>query len=1230
MTTFILLVLLLGGDPPFVTRRLGAADALLAQGKKLEARDLLRRALEGDRQNAHVLHRLAQLCLDLGQTDEAVYLLNRLAQTLAADGQMTREQAAPFQPLLAKLKSLDPMVQKRDAARQLFRENLLKLGRDHLAKKRYHSALAVFQELLTIDPHDRGASDGMKQVRREGGNELAAQGVAGGDDLLAGVTPQWLEQNDRLHQQWENAWEKKTKNYSVQTNAGYEVLQTVAAAMEQLNHFYRIFHQYKTDGSDTPHLAVKIYRTHDEYRTRGKPDQEWAGGHFDGTSVQTWDYREGAKGPLDSLLQTLAHEASHQFVALACGAVPAWLNEGLASFFEGTQYLSNGQIKWNLVAAGRLLPLAESLEKSPVALADVLSGKVDDYRVYYPYGWGIVYYLYNAEDEHGELLYRALLNEYAKTYPGGADAVERFTDFFVTRPRRGSAASFADLEHDWRRWILHLRDVFLGKVPVANEYEGLADQLLLAQHVERALEKYELALDYEPDRASVVFKVAQLLERTGELDRATGMYRRFLRLAEFQELLGDPRVSEAERRVAALDPLHEAASRRRAELDRNLLGIAREYRSANLPTMALATVRDLVVSDTPNGEARDFYLDVEEASGTSLEEWQAIGNEVDLSGFITENVAENYQVRDAVIAGHVLEAPEASAPHTGQGPRRNRTQVLFKMLQADRRVAGDYSLEAELRAGAVCQLVGLVFGSKGSRAGNDPGAQVVEFFHAALVKADGSVDISSYEGDAWRLRGNAALPVNRREWLTLRADIADDRLALFVNGSLLKEVRFKTREELRGRFGILVGGGDAEFRNVRLLERDARLPPKRSARAVAEHDLTEQPITLEKPPRARAGLDHYVGAAPPQLKPARFFNSEPFTLDDLLGKVVVLGFMQIDQEQGIPSLPAYQKIAETYATLDVVVVLVVSDKGSLVEKFLKEKGVKLPVVQDAGHQTILDYNLISIPHAKLLDMDGRVVWEGNPDWRPGEDSYIDAPLAELAEKRGLKLIAQAPTLLEQAAGELAAGNPFKAAELLRPLTTIDAPHPVVQEARLLMQDARHDTASLLELVQKRVTDGRLRSAEDLLNRILRTFPRLEGAVALRKQLKQGELLDAAKQAARAWADLEGLTAFLERGNAKAAARRLAELDTQHLAPDEQRLASALAALLGGEAARSNSGQAIQWIKTFAVFDRIEELVRVSALDTAKETLSDCRNLFAGTPLEQVVDRLREELLRASQ
>ena len=91
---------------------------------------------------------------------------------------------------------------------------------------------------------------------------------------------------------------------------------------------YRLFERYHRTGDrdDRDELVARLlplarslawrYRDRAEYMEKGQPPAEWAGGHFNGRAVVTYDQRGGAGGSLRGLLQTLYHEASHQFVSL--------------------------------------------------------------------------------------------------------------------------------------------------------------------------------------------------------------------------------------------------------------------------------------------------------------------------------------------------------------------------------------------------------------------------------------------------------------------------------------------------------------------------------------------------------------------------------------------------------------------------------------------------------------------------------------------------------------------------------------------------------------------------------------------------------------------------------------------------------------------------------------------------------------------------------------------------
>src|SRR5262245_56720586 len=74
------------------------------------------------------------------------------------------------------------------------------------------------------------------------------------------------------------------------------------------------------------------------------------------------------------------------------------------------------------------------------------------------------------------------------------------------------------------------------------------------------------------------------------------------------------------------------------------------------------------------------------------------------------------------------------------------------------------------------------------------------------------------------------------------------------------------------------------------------------------------------------------------------------------------------------------------------IVALSSEGASVVEKFAKEKSATYPIGIDGGGKTTRAYGVTGLPHAYLLGVDGRVVWEGHP----GGGEYEQAMQDELA------------------------------------------------------------------------------------------------------------------------------------------------------------------------------------------------------------------------------------------
>lgn len=179
--------------------------------------------------------------------------------------------------------------------------------------------------------------------------------------------------------------------------------------------------------------------------------------------------------------RTLLHEGTHQFVHLGAGyrapgqpaaavpriAIPLWLNEGLASYFEAA-YLTPDLLQPGRPDEARLAELRAALQKGKVAgLERILSRSYGESfsTLDYAIAWGLVYALMQeapppwAEGGRGWL--KGIIDEGRHGWPVAAPGDDRQWWQTVTEQTRLGFVTFATRrcgslsawEQEWRQWL---------------------------------------------------------------------------------------------------------------------------------------------------------------------------------------------------------------------------------------------------------------------------------------------------------------------------------------------------------------------------------------------------------------------------------------------------------------------------------------------------------------------------------------------------------------------------------------------------------------------------------------------------------------------------------------------------------------------------------------------------------------------------------------------------------
>ncbi len=144
---------------------------------------------------------------------------------------------------------------------------------------------------------------------------------------------------------WRQAWEIETPNYHITTNVSPRHLVLFGQQMEALYQAYTDI--YDPERVPPYKLELQVLKDQPDFAKAaasigigGLPPTVL--GFFSPSQLSIFSYQG------DDLFSTLAHEASHQFLHVTCNGsshVPTWINEGLAVYFETSEF-QRGRLVW--------------------------------------------------------------------------------------------------------------------------------------------------------------------------------------------------------------------------------------------------------------------------------------------------------------------------------------------------------------------------------------------------------------------------------------------------------------------------------------------------------------------------------------------------------------------------------------------------------------------------------------------------------------------------------------------------------------------------------------------------------------------------------------------------------------------------------------------------------------------------------------------------------------------
>ncbi|MFN0007738.1 MAG: hypothetical protein ACKVXR_07505 [Planctomycetota bacterium] len=805
------------GEPP---RELAEARELLQEGQAAEALLKAKQGLESAPDLLELLDLASRAAGESGAKDEALWYGTLAAGELAGIAAPSKLEKAIGEALATRMLELDPLARKGAKTIDAYAASIAAIGRECASKKLYVNAV----DLLVRCQGTSAAAAAEAELARIYANKKAVEALldSGLDVQVAPKRKRSAEaiaREDAKHSTWETAHEIKGKQYTIRTDMGIELAESMSFAMEQMNAFYRkVFHVKEFGGGQTARATICVYRSREEFDAHEGSaddpiDRNVAGFFRPGANyVATYDPRSDQRS-LASLWETLFHEASHQFThMISADLIPSWLNEGTASYFEGARLRPNGMVETNLVPEERLAGLEIMLKMSEsdgTAIAKkpdnvpTLEEVVSFYKPgsypgeYYPFGWGLVYFFLNYEDERSRRVYEKPYQDFMLAYKSGGkhDVKGRFVEHFVTKAKQPGVSSFEEFEARWRAWIHELHALHFGPPEMAERLIARARKQVADKALESAEESYEWALRKRPGDPVASFELAELLADQKRIDAAIFRYRaaaESLRALEDPsgtlpgggDLTGADLLAISEGAIAKLDPgLRDAMAKADASFAASVAETASAYAEQELPRASLAL---LDAAEELYGRAdalADLRAEIAEKSGADLRRWRRLPT-----------------------TGERLEW-EGGAEWTTQDGALSATADHPSFCSWREPMPQRYTFEAKIDAtglGAESGFVGMYFGE------NSKGLQFLGF------SAGGTAEYGENEKGWKRIGPLPSIKKGQLGSIEVRIEVAKDTVEFFLGGKSTGKPKPYDPEDLAGRIGFVVQGGEAKFRDVRV------------------------------------------------------------------------------------------------------------------------------------------------------------------------------------------------------------------------------------------------------------------------------------------------------------------------------------------------------------------------------------------------------------------------------
>jgi hypothetical protein len=269
------------------------------------------------------------------------------------------------------------------------------------------------------------------------------------------------EKEDARFRTWEEARKTESKHYRIVSNVPRFVLDLeIKPFLDALYGTYvDVFRRdFGVSGKSANKKTIRIYHGFEEYSRRegedGRNVPRTNPGFILGNDMLTCYYEDDAPG---EFYATVFHEGAHQFVAavLPAAAFPVWIDEALATYFEGCTYSrATGKVTVGHEPPDRvrhaqaiLAGLRKKGQAPRVESLFLSVGRGDFEADHYALSWSFVYFLTHGEEGRNRQGFVKFLQE------ANGSGARPMGEVF----RRATGKTFEEVEGGWVDFVLGLK-----------------------------------------------------------------------------------------------------------------------------------------------------------------------------------------------------------------------------------------------------------------------------------------------------------------------------------------------------------------------------------------------------------------------------------------------------------------------------------------------------------------------------------------------------------------------------------------------------------------------------------------------------------------------------------------------------------------------------------------------------------------------------------------------------